>query len=35
MQPSEFWRLTIPEFNALAAYMNAYAAEMEKANRGR
>ena len=34
MQPSEYWRLTVPEYNALAEYMTEYAEQVEEANRG-
>jgi len=32
MQPSEYWRLTLPEFNTLADFMQEYAREMERAS---
>jgi hypothetical protein len=34
MQPSEFWRLSIPETNALTAYMSEYARRQAEAERG-
>jgi hypothetical protein len=34
MQPSEYWRLTVPEYNVLAEYMTEYAKQVEEANRG-
>jgi len=34
MQPSEFWALSVREFNALTDYMVEYSIEMERANRG-
>jgi hypothetical protein len=33
MAPSEFWGLTLPQYNALGKYMDDYAKEMERANR--
>jgi len=34
MAPSEFWRLTLREYNALTEFIDEYAREMEKINRG-
>ena len=33
MQPSEFWGLTVAEFNALCEFMSEYAREVERANK--
>ena len=34
MQPSEFWRLSIAEANALAEFMNEYVRRQNEAGRG-
>jgi hypothetical protein len=32
MSPTDYWRLTLPEYNILAEYMDDYAKEMERAS---
>ena len=34
LSPTDYWNLTTREFNALCEYMDDYAAEVERANRG-